>query len=105
MEWIRAQNCCITGAPGQYGDVVAHHVRLGGGGGVSLKPSDFRCIPLHYSKHNELHAIGEKTFFSKTGFQPENLIALHLLKFIDEHGNIKDINVLLEDFISKEIHE
>lgn len=62
LEWIRRQECFVSHS-GQ--DVVAHHLRILGGGGMGLKPSDYQCLPLTANLHAQLHAHGEKTFFDK----------------------------------------
>jgi hypothetical protein len=46
--YIRAQPCAQCGLPGTEDDpIVAAHMRCLGGGGTSLKPSDYYCVPLH----------------------------------------------------------
>lgn len=58
--------------------IVSHHVRMGGHGGVGLKPSDYRSVPLRDSEHRELHQKGEKAFWTARGVNP-GLIIIALL--------------------------
>lgn len=69
--WLRKQPCCICGRfkewPLGEGRSQAAHVRLGGRGGVSIKPllsSVPLCIDDHGLQHNESHEIfGNKDFW------------------------------------------
>ena len=45
---------------------VAHHVRLGTGGGMGMKPEDRWCVPLCTPCHEEVHR-GARTFERKIG--------------------------------------
>lgn len=56
---------------------VAAHVRMGGSGGVGLKPSDYRTVPLTDSEHRQQHQVGEKAFWRGCGVDPfTSIIAL-----------------------------
>lgn len=46
------------------GPCDAHHIRIGTNGGMSTKPSDEWCVSLCRAHHSELHAKGERTFWS-----------------------------------------
>lgn len=73
LQFVRVHPCLVTGT--DYG-VVAHHVRMPPhGGGVALKPSDYRCVPLNQMRHMELHRVGEKQFWKKYGIVPELAMA------------------------------
>lgn len=88
LEWIRSQKCFVSEVDR---DVVAHHLRILGGGGTGLKPSDYQCLPLAANIHAELHARGEKAFFetlrvSKFDLQIEvmkNVIAFAVANDVD----------------------
>lgn len=71
--------------PGRYvkscPDVVAHHVRRGMAGGVGLKPSDYRAVPLTDSEHRELHQNGEASFWYKHGVDPDTTIVALLRRY------------------------
>lgn len=62
LAWIRSLPCAVRprcGRPGEH----AHHVRIGTGGGIGLKPPDVGAtVPLCAVHHAELHAIGARTF-------------------------------------------
>lgn len=69
LAFVRGMPCAVTGV--EHG-VIAHHVRMHPhGGGLSLKPSDYRVVPLNQMRHLELHQHGEKTFWKKYGVRPE----------------------------------
>lgn len=73
LAFVRSQPCAVTGLEHA---VVAHHVRMPPhGGGVALKPSDYRTVPLAHMRHMELHARGEKSFWQKAGVVPEMVMA------------------------------
>lgn len=73
LQFVRGHECLVTKS--NYG-VVAHHVRMfPHGGGVGLKPSDYRVVPLNQMKHMELHQYGEKHFWKKYGIVPELAMA------------------------------
>lgn len=71
LGWIRDQACCVcyNGAPSQ-----AAHVRIGGHGGVGLKPSDFRAVPLCARCHGIQHQYGERSFWAGSQKDPEAVI-------------------------------
>lgn len=85
LSWIRTQPCCVTGA--QVG-VQAAHVRLGNGGGIALKPSDYRTLPLSAEQHARQHRIGERTFWEEVGKNPDGQIIVHLIRFIADPKKI-----------------
>lgn len=57
LRHVEARGCCMHWAGGCRGDVVAHHHgKSEGGGGTSLKVSDYRTVPLCDAHHAEFHA-------------------------------------------------
>ena len=60
---------------GSSANVCAAHVRNGGGGGMGLKPDDFRTVPLCWGPnanihrqlgcHDRQHIVGEETFWQE----------------------------------------
>lgn len=60
---------------------VAHHVRLGQGGGMGLKPSDYRTVPLTDSEHRELHQTGERSWWARRGVDPRRVIIALLSRY------------------------
>jgi hypothetical protein len=111
LQYVRGHHCLVTGT--DYG-VVAHHLRTHHhGGGVALKPSDYRTVPLNQMRHMELHQIGEKSFWKKYGIIPEMAIAEMLRvwilrRYLVELPRIEDADLAipyieaLENFITKE---
>lgn len=79
LQFIREQPCCVSHSENK---IVAHHVRIGKDGGMGLKPSDYYCIPLTVKLHDELHHIGEKTFFNKYFIEEKSLIFGYNLKYL-----------------------
>jgi len=79
LEWVRANSCVVHSA---LCDAVrhAHHVRLGTGGGTSLKPGDEWTVSICARHHSELHTIGQRTFETKYRTGPLREIAERLAK-------------------------
>lgn len=69
LAFVRSRACAKCGS-----DVAleAAHVRIGGDGGMSMKPSDWRVVGLCRDCHTEQHCIGERTFWA--GSDVEGLI-------------------------------
>lgn len=84
LNWIREQPCVVTGMMGE--TIVAHHVRVGTGGGMGLKPSDYFCVPLDSHQHMLLHQIGERTYWSQRCVSVFNVILELNLEFIKDRG-------------------
>lgn len=57
-------------------------MRLHNGGGVSLKPSDYRTVPLCHSCHTRQHQVGERSFWDSVGLDTDALIASLLLRYL-----------------------
>lgn len=69
LEFVRSHPCIVS--EGEHG-VVAHHLRgPGHGGGMGLKPSDYRTVPINQFLHEELHRTGERSFWQRHGICPE----------------------------------
>lgn len=69
---------------GGYPETVSHHVRMGGGGGMGLKPSDYRSVPLMDREHRELHQKGEPSFWAARGVNPDKIIITLLTAWLGE---------------------
>lgn len=81
---------------GGYPGVVSHHVRAGGHGGVGLKPSDYRTVPLTDSEHRELHQKGEKSFWLSRDVDPDRVIIALLCEWLGpKHSS--EITVMTEE--------
>lgn len=59
-QWIRTLPSAVSGIEG--GIEAAH---TGGDGGMSMKASDYSCIPLTVEEHREYHQIGKSAFEAK----------------------------------------
>lgn len=94
LAWIRTQPCVVTGARI---NVEAAHVRMGNGGGMGIKPSDFRTLPLSADQHRRQHQVGEKAFWAALGISPDGLIISHMVRYI---GDPKTVMSILERAIT-----
>lgn len=90
LSFVRSRPCLITG---RTDDTVAHHVRLGQGGGMGIKPSDYRTLPLHPLQHSRLHNIGEKTFWGQHGIDPWKEIITQSLVYLSTVIPFSDLGV------------
>ncbi len=81
LEFVRSKPCIVSES--EYG-VVAHHCRYAPhGGGMGLKPSDYRCVPLNQFYHRKLHDQGEKSFWQDHGICPEVYMADMLKEWLE----------------------
>jgi hypothetical protein len=75
-QWVRGFACSGCGQlPGDKSNPIqAAHVRLGTGGGTSLKPSSRWVVSLCVKCHiHTQHAKGERTFWARVGRDPKAL--------------------------------
>mgnify|MGYP003641000743 CR=1 FL=1 len=88
LNWLRKQNCVVSGKKAQ----CAHHIRLGTNGGTGLKPSDYFCIPLtnefHTTGPNALHLIGEETFLREFKINPLELFVGYLTDYLAQRFEV-----------------
>ena len=80
LKWVRERPCLVSGST----NVVAHHVRIGLSGGMGIKPSDYRTLPLDYKLHMLLHNVGEKTFWKDHSIDPHKAIITQLLIYLSQ---------------------
>ena len=96
LDFVRRQTCVLTGAPYPH----AHHVRLGNDGGMGLKPSDYRTIPLapalHTTSQQGVHSVGEERFYEKHQMKPDAICIALLAKFIGEKCSESELKQVLE---------
>ncbi len=64
--------------------IVAHHVRCFGWGGVGIKPSDYRVVPLTHEEHADLHNYGEQEFWNDHDIDPRAHIAAQMMVYLKE---------------------
>lgn len=81
MSWVRSLQSAVSSST-QY--VVAHHVRCFGWGGMAIKPSDFRVVPLTHAEHLELHNTGERDFWEMREIDPRSHICAQMLIYLSE---------------------
>ena len=81
LDWVRRRPCLVSGSTQQ---VVAHHVRIGLSGGMGLKPSDYRTLPLDARLHRLLHDTGEKTFWKEHNIDPIKAIITQAIVYLTE---------------------
>lgn len=79
LSFIRQQKCCVTGTELS---VEAHHCTLSAQRGISQKPSDYWCVPINSMQHQNLHAMGEKTFWSRLSINPHLVAAGYLFHYL-----------------------
>lgn len=58
LSFIASLPCVLCGD-----DSCAAHIRIGGGGGMGLKPHDSHTVSLCHRHHSEQHSRGERTFW------------------------------------------
>lgn len=85
LRYVAGHDSCVAWeecAPPRYHlssqPSVAHHVRMGGNGGMGVKPSDYRTVPLTDLEHRALHQMGEKEYWRRVGVDPD-LVIISLL--------------------------
>lgn len=99
LAFVRSHPCLVTD---QEFDVVAHHLRhKPHGGGMSLKPSDYRTVPLIPIEHHRLHAMGEVSYWAKQRIIPEIAVCDMLIvwlrdKYSIHASQVHDIESALE---------
>jgi hypothetical protein len=79
LAWVRGQDSCVSR---DYANVVTHHVRMYGWGGMGIKPSDYRVVPLTHAEHLRLHHHGEASFWEEVGIDPRSVIAANMLVYL-----------------------
>jgi hypothetical protein len=97
LEFTRHENPILMGT----GDTVYHHVKMLGGGGTSLKPSDTHVVPIKDSVHKLLDSPGhsEKSVFLDAGYTPDEvkLLALrNILRYLDKTHNIDGTKLAID---------
>jgi hypothetical protein len=74
LEWISTLKCACAPCRGLS---VAHHCPEKGKGGVGIKTSDRRCLPLCVTHHFDVHALGKETFAKQHNLEYEILISAY----------------------------
>lgn len=83
LQFVREQECLIC----HISPCDPHHVNQKGisSGGMSLKISDYRTIPLCRLHHSESHSIGHASMQEKHGIDYREQIINMLEKYIHQH--------------------
>ena len=68
LDWVGTLACSVPNC-GRKGE--PHHE---GTGGMGLKCSDYRAIPLCREHHTHYHMAGKRSFWEFWGVNPENII-------------------------------
>jgi Protein of unknown function (DUF968) len=102
LEWVRGQQS-IASQSSQY--IVAHHVRCFGWGGMGLKPSDYRTVPLTHGEHMELHQHGEIEFWESQDIDPRTYIAAQLLIYLRDYLHCPLSNEDMDSISTLEFNE
>lgn len=89
MNFIRDQECCLTGMEGNdHHGIDPHHEDLPGHGTMGGKCCDSRCIPIAHLLHCKMEDAGSsrKEVFSKYGVDPEEVIESMKRRWINAGG-------------------
>lgn len=87
----------VTGAET---NIVAHHVRCTGHGGMGLKPPDWLCLPLTDEQHRLLHQHGEKSYWATRREDPVALCVMTMLVYLAQRPDM-DLLECLGDIVSR----
>lgn len=104
LDFIRAQACVgicmqpiyMQNGPNFHG-IEAAHVRIGNGGGTSLKPSDFCAVPLCHTCHSIQHQHGERIFWHQLNKDPDVICISLMGEWIAKNGKGKEAIGVLEE--------
>lgn len=104
LSFIRSQACAgfcaqpqhMGNGPNHY-SIEAAHVRIGNAGGIALKPSDYRAVPLCHMCHDTQHRHGELSFWNGLGKNPDVVCAGLLAEWLGQNGRGKDALIALEE--------
>lgn len=66
--WIRSLPSCVSGRP----HCEAAHT--GDDGGMSMKASDYTCVPLTAEEHCEYHRVGRAAFAAAYGLNLDGIV-------------------------------
>lgn len=103
LAFLRTQSCkgmCRYQEPNET-NIEAAHVRLSNGGGMGLKPSDYRAVPLCHHCHAWQHKVGERTFWAEVGIDPDIVIIALLGKWCAQLGKSKAAIAAIEEVLGE----
>jgi len=91
LAFVRSRPSVVSGSEH---NVVAHHVRSLGGGGMGLKPPDWMCLPLTTEEHTILHSVGEQEYWRQRGEDPMQLICMTMLVYLAANPSMDLVEAL-----------
>lgn len=98
LKWLRKLPCVVCQTITK--PTEAAHVRFGNDGGMGLKPSDYRAVPLCHDCHTYQHTVGEPSFWRdyqmQSGHSIDDVILQLMRDFLDDD---KAAMVALEDLL------
>jgi hypothetical protein len=89
MEFVRNQECCLTGMDGNDAQSVdPHHEPIAGHGTMGGKPCDSRCVPIAHYLHCEMEDVNSsrRAVWKRYGVDPESVILKMQLRWIENGG-------------------
>lgn len=101
LAWIRKQDCCVCQVKPEVRQIQAAHVRFLGGGGTSLKPSDYQVVPMCATCHTSQHNMSEINWWgSKEAAQGQIIKAL--IGYIAHRESLMDVVKVLSNHIEEQ---
>jgi hypothetical protein len=74
LQYIRGHECVAASSGECSGKIQAAHYRIGGNGGMGMKPDDTRTFPACQHHHALQHNIGEREFAKRYGLDLEKIV-------------------------------
>ena len=102
MDFVRGYDSCVSWGGDipipyhqvdDWNPIVVHHVRMGCNGGVGVKPSDYRTVPLTTQEHLELHQGGEAAFWRRRKVDPDIVIIALLVNYVADAASAAEISL------------
>ena len=81
-NFVRSHACCACGSTA---GIEVAHVRCASHAGIGQKPDDWRTVSLCRACHAHQHLVGEKSFWTTAGKDPETLIDAFILASPKKH--------------------
>lgn len=103
LQFTREQACGICGAS----PCDPHHVKgkCGSGGGMGIKPHDYRVVPLCHFHHMELHDKGGSTFCARHNYSFEQARMKNLVAYLMKLTNTDDFYEVVLPLLEQKIQE
>jgi len=91
MEFIREQECCLTGMEANDAQSVdPHHEPIKGHGTMGGKPCDSRCVPIAHYLHCEMEDVNSsrKAVWFRYNIDPEDVIKEMRERWVSSGGEV-----------------